>query len=122
MVPASSSGFGRAGLPLAPTGCRRPAVDLALTRTSDESGTATDAGRIGIPVRLRRESHLPLSLAEPLQVLLEWKYDDGGIPTRRVYFRAVRWQLELARADLVSGELPHHRVPAKVPSLLRGRL
>ena len=36
--------------------------------------------------------------------------------------RPVRWQLELARADLVSGQLPDHRVAAEVPPLLRRRL
>ena len=36
--------------------------------------------------------------------------------------RAVRRQLELARPDLVPGELPADRVAAEVPSLLRRRL
>ena len=34
----------------------------------------------------------------------------------------LRRQLELARADLVSGQLPHHRSAAALPSLLRQRL
>ena len=36
--------------------------------------------------------------------------------------RHVRRQLELARADLVPGQLPDHRVAAEVPPLLRRRL
>jgi hypothetical protein len=35
--------------------------------------------------------------------------------------RTVRRQLELARADLDAGELPAHRIAAKVSSLLRRR-
>ncbi len=40
----------------------------------------------------------------------------------RVDHRAVRRQLELARPDLVPGELPADRVAAEVPPLLRRRL
>ncbi len=44
------------------------------------------------------------------------------LPARRVRHRAVRRQLQLARADLVAGQLPAHRVAAEVPPLLRRRL
>ena len=39
----------------------------------------------------------------------------------RIGLRPVRRQLELARADLVSGQLPDHRIAAEVPPLLRRR-
>ena len=45
-----------------------------------------------------------------------------ALPAGGVRLRPVRRQLELARADLVPGELPDHRVAAEVPSLLRRRL
>ena len=44
-----------------------------------------------------------------------------GLRAGRVDDRAVRRQLELARADLVSGQLPAHRVAAEVPPLPRRR-
>ena len=46
----------------------------------------------------------------------------GALRARRVGLGAVRRQLELARADLVPGQLPDHRVAAEVPPLLRRRL
>ena len=55
-------------------------------------------------------------------------FDCDGIDARRrlragrVRHRPVRRQLQLARADLVPGQLPDHRVAAEVPSLLRRRL
>jgi hypothetical protein len=54
-------------------------------------------------------------------------FDVGGAELRsrllagRVAQRAVRRQLELARADLDAGQLPDHRVAAEVPPLLRRR-
>ena len=42
----------------------------------------------------------------------------GGLRARRIQHRPVRRQLQLARADLVPGELSADRIAAEVPSLL----
>src|SRR5207244_939903 len=50
-----------------------------------------------------------------------WRLSRGLLRASRIANGRVRRQLELARPDLVSRELPNHRVAAKVPSLLRRR-
>ena len=44
---------------------------------------------------------------------------DRALHAGRVRQPAVRRQFELARTDLVSDQLPHHRIAAEIPSLLR---
>src|SRR5262245_37767546 len=50
------------------------------------------------------------------------RYRQSPVSTGRIRFEYVRRQFELARAGLVPGELPDHRIAAEIPSLLRRRL
>ena len=85
-------------------------------------GAREDARRGGVSQPLRHPLALQISRTTSLRV----PRGGTGIP-RRVFAggvgqRHVRRQLQLARADLVSGERPHHPSAAGVLSLLRRRV
>ena len=74
--------------------------------------------------RLRRARALASATSEqPVRLRLHGGHGSSvELPAGRVRHRPVRRQLQLARADLVPGQLPDHRVAAEVPPLLRRRL
>ena len=59
---------------------------------------------------------------QPYALVVERPGASRRLRARRVDERTLRRQLELARADLVPGQLPAHRVAAEVPPLPRRRL
>ena len=114
---------GDAGVALARAGHGRAAAAVAAARPPHEDAAAADARRDRVPLRLRRARALAAPRAtHPYVFALRRPALDGRVRAGRVDVGPVRRQLELARADLVPGELPDHRVAAEVPSLLRRRL
>ena len=82
-----------------------------------------DARRNRVPLRLRRAGALAVPPRASLRLLARRR------PAHAVDYEpaesdsgTVRRQLQLARADLVSGQLPDHRIAAEVSPLLRRRL
>ena len=82
---------------------------------------ANHAGRKRVPLAARHPRHLALSQGPSV------RFASGrpGVPrelrTGGIQHRSVRRKFQLARAGLVSGELPHDRIAAAVPSLFRRR-
>ena len=83
---------------------------------------AAHARRDRVPLGLRRARALQVSRGPPVRVRLRRRHARGEVSAGGIGQRSVRRQLQLARADLVSGQLPADRVAAEVPSLLRRRL
>ena len=81
------------------------------------------ARRDRVPLRLRRAGPVASTTAtSPTRSTCRRHALTVALPAGRVGLGPVRRQLELARADLVPGQLPDHRVAAEVPPLLRRRL
>ena len=103
---ASSAGCCRSSWP-------RPAAPRAAascsTRTSSSRRTASARCRAGIATH-------------PYVLRVNGKEHRVDYEPAESTHRPVRRQLELARADLVSGQLPADRIAAEVPPLLRRRL
>jgi hypothetical protein len=115
-------GSGRSGVAL---GCgwhgrATPAVTVAWP--AHEASAQTHARRDRVSVRVRRACAVASSRRASLRVQGQRRPAGGGLPAGRVGHRPVRRQLQLARTDLVSGQLPDHRVAAEIPLLLRRRL
>src|SRR5262249_61601134 len=103
-------------------GAGRAAAGGDLPRPSDEAGAEAHARRGRVPVALWHPGALALPRRASIYARHRWGELQRGIPAGRVEQRAVRRQLELARADLDVGGLPADRVAAAVPPLLRRRL
>ncbi|MFO0948061.1 MAG: glucosidase [Planctomycetota bacterium] len=73
----------------------------------------------GILLRLRPAILVQKAWRIPVRMPFEWLVLHGGIRTGGIVSRHFRRELQLARAHLVSRQLPHDRVAPKVPSLLR---
>src|SRR5437588_13051446 len=118
MVPRQSPQTGRAGLALEPGRPWSPASAVLAARAPDEASLDANAGRDRVPFPLRRACTVPGPRAFALRVPTRRHGSFRPLPAGRIRQRVVRGQLELARPDIVSGQLPPHRVPAEVPSLL----
>src|SRR6266545_1104828 len=119
MVSRASRAPGEAGLTLAGAGAGRTAAAGDLPRPPHEMRAAAHARRDRVPRALRRAR----ALALPRRTSIHAGSRRGALHRRvftgRVDQRAVRRQLELARADLAAGQLLADRVAAAVSSLLR---
>ena len=104
----SSTDDGHAPLPLA----RRPRPPRARPRVRPRPGASssrtTGSARSRASTGSTRTSSTSWATRAPRR-----------LRARRVVHRPLRRQLELAGADLVPRELPHHRVAPEVPPLLR---
>jgi hypothetical protein len=92
--------------------CRGHRMKRVLRRMLDEREFLSPYG-VRALTRARRA---------PVSSRCRWRALYCGLPAGRVEQRAVRRQLELARPDLVSSQLPADRVAAAVPPLLRRRV
>src|SRR5207248_3842719 len=108
MVPRQSPQTGRAGLALEPGRPWSPASAVLAARTPHEASLDANAGRDRVPLPLRRARTLPGPRALALRVPARRHGAFRPLPAGRIRQRVVRGQLELARADLVSGQFPHH--------------
>ena len=96
-----------------------PAV--AGERRPPAAGAALHAGRGRVPLAARHPGALPSSRRPPVRHARERAGAPRGLRAGGVLHRALRRQLELARAHLVPDELPHHRVAAALRPLLPRR-
>src|SRR5262249_29609595 len=81
------------------------APSLAAPRPPYEAHPATPARRDGVPLGLRRARDLTRPQGSPLRLRRPRRRADRVVSARRVRERPLRGQLELARANLVPGEL-----------------
>ena len=124
VVPQLPARPGAAGVALARAGQRRAPAAVAAARPSHEDAAAAHARRDRVPVATTacarcRRYHARASVRRST---CNGHDAVGRLSAGRIGLRPVRRQLELARADLVPGQLPAHRVAAEVPPLLRRRL
>src|ERR1700722_13447006 len=118
MVPREPPELGLPGVALAIAGPRRAAAVVAIARPPHETPVATHAGPVGIPVRLPHPRPVPRAPRASLRVSPGRQRFHRPLHLGGVRFAPVRRQFQLARSDLVSLELSHHRILAEVPSLL----
>src|SRR5713101_5046857 len=91
-------------------------------RAPHEGVAQAHTGPPGVPLATRRAGAQPLPPRPPLHAGVGRDVAHGEIRPCGIVFGALRRELQLARADLVPLELPHHRISAQVPPLLRRRL
>ena len=106
----------------APCGLGRPpGLADALDRRRDAPPAAPrpDARPERVPVRSWSARPVEVPRGEPVARLDRRRRRDARLRARRVDDRALRGQLELARAGLVPDQLPAGRDPARVPPLSR---
>ena len=115
-------GLAAARVALAGAGPGRAAAAVAAARTPHEDASEAHAGRDRVPLGLRRARALQVPRGPSLRVRLRRRHAGREVSAGGVGQRRVRRQLQLARADLVPGQLSADRVAAEVPSLLRRRL
>ena len=94
------------------------ATALAGERRAAAAGAPLHARRGRVPLAPRHPRAVPVSRGAALRAPRQRDGAPGGLRAGRVLDAALRRQLELARADLVPDELPHHRVAAALRSLL----
>ena len=85
------------------------------------TGAALPLRRKRIPVAARHTGVVALSSRSPLRAAGRWSRTSRGLHARRVHNRLVWRQFQLARADLVPGELSRHRGPGTISPFLRRR-
>ncbi len=121
LVPGPSAG---PGIPRRVVGAARPgpaAAAGARPRAPAQADPRADARPRRVPVRPRRPFAQPLPPRPPVHAGPGRRHEPGGLRARRIADRHLRWQLELARAGLVPGQLPAHRgAPAARPLLRAG--
>src|SRR3954465_11866728 len=100
---------------------RRAATAVAPPRQPHEKTPPTHARRDGISLALRRAGPLASTPRAAVHLLLPRLLSRGLLRAGRIAVRRLWRQLQLARARLVSRQLPDHRIAAKIPSLLRRR-
>src|SRR5262249_51615375 len=122
LVSRPPAAIGTTGFALARPERRRASPVVAVARPPDEATVEPDARRARIPVGLRGALAVEIPRATSLCLPARRPRDRGSLYPRRMCVRLVRRQLELARADLVSGERADYRVVAAVPQLLWRRL
>ncbi len=122
LVSRTPAAVGGAGLALARSERRRTPPLVALARPPHEATVEPDARRERIPVGLRGALAVEIPREKPLCLPPCRPADRGPLRPRRELPWPVRRQLELARADLVSGQYADHRVVVAVSQLLRRRL
>src|SRR5262249_28348284 len=98
---------------------RPPPTLVTASRPSHEAAPQAPARRDGVSFALRRARALACARREPVHLSARQHGSHGGLQARGVRQWPLRWQLELARTDLVPRQLPHHRIVAEVPSLFR---
>ena len=99
-----------AGVTLARARRRRPRPVVAPARPPHEDALEADAGRDRVPLGLWRARALQGSRTAALRFRLRRPAARGALSAGRVRRQPVRRQLQLARADLVSGQLSLGRV------------
>ncbi len=102
----------------AAVGARRPPLAVARQPQAIEACPCAHARRNRIPLALRYPRAVALSPGSSVRALGQRPRQSRGLRARRIHYRSVRRQFQLARAYLVSGELSAHRVSAEVPPLL----
>ena len=107
MVPEEPPRAARPGLALGGSGT---ASALAPARPPHEASCRAHAGRDRVPLTLRRARPLQVPRGQSLPLPLGRAGDQRRLPAGRVRQRPLRRQLELARADLVSGQLSADRI------------
>ena len=113
---------GRLVLALARAGKGRQTAAGDPARAPHEGCAAPHAGRERVSLALWRPRALTLLCRAPLCLRHGRSAACGAVLAGGIARGIVRRQLQLAWPDLVSGELPDHRVTAAVPLLLRRRL
>src|SRR5262249_33909020 len=119
MVPQLSPRPGEPCVALAGARNEGDATALAPARPSDEKASGPDARRERIPLRLRRSGTLTSPPRSSLRLQRQRHGFFSPLSTRRKRLSPLRRQFQLARTDLDAGQLPAHRFPPTVPSLLR---
>ena len=100
-------------------GRERAAAAVGGHRGSPDAGARAHARRARVPVAVRHPGAVARPQGRALPAAGRRPRPSRRLRAGRVVDRAVRRQLELARADLVPGQLPAGRGAAEVPPLLR---
>ena len=91
-------------------------------KASSQENPLENARSRGIPVPIWNSGVVEASPGRSVCLQVRHHPASGRIRTRGIARRAVRWQLQLAWSDLVSRELPDHRVPPALSAFLRRQL
>src|SRR4029453_2193651 len=107
--------------PAARGGTGRTAAAVAASRQPGEEAPSPHARRDRVSLALRRAGPLARSPRTAVRLLLARRLSGGLLRAGRIKPAPFWRQFQLAGTDLVSGELPDHRIAAEISSLLRRR-
>src|SRR5579863_7256822 len=104
------------------TRAERTHTAFAGSTVAAAARAANHAGRERVSFAAWHSRHLALSQGPPLRFEGGWPGIPRELRTGGIQHRYLRREFQLARAGVVSGELPDDRIAATLPPLLWGRI